>query len=442
METAKELIDCILEKCADGDHLFRGTTQVYSNKEDGINSSLYRWAKDENVMFHENYKPVDIEKEMVKKAQRFFSPNASNIEILTDLRHYDGKVNLIDFSHNLYVALFFACNGHFNKNGELVFFNTANYQPIKKDIDYNNREVKVSIVRPANTQTSQRRTISQSSVFLFTQDGYIQKDHHDIFTWKIEKEFKQGILEFLKQFHNISIDTIYNDIIGFITNEKNYETGAVHFYRGLAKYTSGKYEEAIEDYNKSIEINPQIPVAYNNRGLAKEALGKYKEALDDYNKAIEIDPQYAVAHNNRGNAKQALEKYKEALDDYNKAIEIDPQYGNAYYNRGHAKQALEKYKEALDDYNKAIEIDPQDAVAHNNRGNAKQALEKYKEALDDYNKAIEIDPQNGNAYYNRGITKLKLGNREEGIEDYNKAIELDPALAKKQHPDPHLRIRP
>ena len=391
MKRAKELIDSILEKCADKDYIFRGTTQVFSNEneEDSINSSLYRWAKDKKII-SENYKAVDIEKEIVEEAQRLFSPNTSNIEILTDLRHYGGKVNLIDFSCDLNVALFFACNGDFDKNGELVLFNVTNYKPIKEDIDHNNREVKVSIVRPANTQTSQRRTIYQSSIFLFTQDGYIKKDSCEVFFFKIKKEIKPEILNFLEKFHNVSVDTIYNDMIGFIANEKNYETAGVNFYKGLVKNASGEHKEAIKHYDEAIKINPQFFQAYNNRGNAKSALGKHEEAIEDCDKAIKINPQLFQAYNNRGNAKSESGRHEEAIEDYNKAIEINPQYARAYYNRGNAKSESGRHEEAIEDYNKAIEINPQYATAYNNRGHAKSALGRDEEAKEDFNKAKEL----------------------------------------------------
>ena len=71
----------------------------------------------------------------------------------------------------------------------------------------------------------------------------------------------------------------------------------------------GKIEEAIEDYSKAIEINPQYSVAYNNRGLysliyhlgkAFNLLGRNHLAHEDYSKAIEINPQCDDAYNNRG----------------------------------------------------------------------------------------------------------------------------------------------
>ena len=52
-------------------------------------------------------------------------------------------------------------------------------------------------------------------------------------------------------------------------------------------------------------------------------LGKYDEAIQCYDKAIEIDANYADAWNNKGNALDNLGKYDEAIQCYDSAIEID-----------------------------------------------------------------------------------------------------------------------
>ena len=70
-----------------------------------------------------------------------------------------------------------------------------------------------------------------------------------------------------------------------------------------------RIEEAIRDYSKAIEINPQNANAFYNRGLyyliiiegsALDDLGRKEDAIKDYSKAIEINPQNAYAFNNRG----------------------------------------------------------------------------------------------------------------------------------------------
>ena len=428
MQNAQKLISDILRKCADGNYIFRGTNGIYSDNADGINSSLYRWAKDNDVPFSKHFSPVDMEEEIVEKAKKYFPPNTSNIEILTDLRHYGGNVTLIDFSRSLYGALFFACNGNFENDGELIVLKTNKFNTVK-DIEYSKKEPQIKVIEPANTQTSQRRTISQDSIFVVAPNGYIDKNSCSIF--KIEGKLKQKIIEYLRNFHNIYTDTIYNDLIGFIANEENYTTAEIEFYKGLAKQKEGRNKEAIDHYNKAIELNPRFAGAYNNRGNAKSSLGQNEEAIEDYNKAIEINPRFAEAYNNRGNKKSYLDQEQEAIEDYNKAIEINSQFSEAYFGRGNTKSTLKKRAGAIEDYSKAIELNPEYASAYSNRGVTKSALDQHEEAIEDYNKAIELNPQHARAYLGRGIAKFALGQHEEAIEDYNKLIELDPELARQ-----------
>ena len=384
----KFLIDC-LKTCEGKRYLFRGTTESHEE----INSSLYRWAKDK-VVFHEKYSPFNMEKEILERAKTHFADSASNIEMLTDLQHLQqdhGKTNLIDFSRNLYIALFFACDEeHHKEGGELILLDSANIVK-KSDVIY--AELQSSsdpfLIEPANTQISQKRVTFQNSVFVYPPSGYInKKDWCKIIT--VPTELKQLILEHLRKIHNIHTDTIYNDLIGFVANEKNYETSAVLFHQGLASSNKGEYEEAIQKYNEAVELNPNHAEFYNNRGNVKNKLRQYQEAISDFNKAIELDPNDAKAYHNRGVAKCHLEQYREAVSDFNKAIELDPNDAKTYYNRGRAEYDLEQYQEVIADCDKAIDLEPNYEDAYQLRGVAKQALGRAQEADEDFKMAAKL----------------------------------------------------
>jgi tetratricopeptide (TPR) repeat protein len=111
-------------------------------------------------------------------------------------------------------------------------------------------------------------------------------------------------------------------------------------------------------------------VDYFNEGEQFFAAGKYEEAIVNYNKAIELDPQYAVAYYNRGNAYHKLGQDVEAIVNYNKAIELNPKDAAAYYNRGVAYAIL---SEGAD------------------QANAKELLKKAKADIDH---ALKMEPQN------------------------------------------------
>jgi tetratricopeptide (TPR) repeat protein/S1-C subfamily serine protease len=199
--------------------------------------------------------------------------------------------------------------------------------------------------------------------------------------------------------------------------------------RGTLYDDQQKYELALADYNQAIELNRNNAQAYYNRGNLYYDLQKYDLALSDYNKAIDINPNFANAYNNRGNLYDDLQKYDLALSDYNQALQLNPNDPMAYLNRGLLYYNLQKYELALADYNQAIRINPNYALAYNNRGGLYKDLQKYDLALSDINKAIEINPNFANAYYNRGLLYHNQQKYNLALADYTKAIELNPNYA-------------
>jgi tetratricopeptide (TPR) repeat protein len=227
---------------------------------------------------------------------------------------------------------------------------------------------------------------------------------------------KYGVLSGLKR---------YDEGLAAITQAINLAPRAAWYYnRGILYYNQQKYDLALSDYNKAIEINPNYAEAYYNRGILYKNLQKYDLALSDWNKAIDINPNYAVAYNNRGLVYYNQQKYELALADYNKTIDINPNYAEAYNNRGNLYSDLQKYELALADYNKAIEINPNFAEAYYNRGNLYSDLQKYELALSDYSKAIEINPNYADAYNNRGVLYALTRDFPKALADAEKASEL------------------
>ena len=80
--------------------------------------------------------------------------------------------------------------------------------------------------------------------------------------------------------------------------------------KGIDFARSGEYEKAIEDYNKAIELDPNLAGVYYNRGNAYFYLKQYEKAIEDFDKAIELNPNNAYAYNNRGLAREKLKEQK------------------------------------------------------------------------------------------------------------------------------------
>ena len=88
------------------------------------------------------------------------------------------------------------------------------------------------------------------------------------------------------------------------------DTAEWHADQAYELAEQGCYDEAIEEYTKAIELNPNYVEAYNNRACAYKKKGQYDLAIDECNKAIDLDPNLAGAYVNRAYAYNEKRQYE------------------------------------------------------------------------------------------------------------------------------------
>jgi tetratricopeptide (TPR) repeat protein len=108
------------------------------------------------------------------------------------------------------------------------------------------------------------------------------------------------------------------------------DTAEEYFHRGLADSKQHNFGQAIIDFTKSIEINPNYANAYVNRGNAYDYQGNFSQAILDYTKASEINPKDADIYYNRALAYFDQKNFAKAWEDVHKAkslgAKIDPRF--------------------------------------------------------------------------------------------------------------------
>ena len=413
----QDIIREIEQKSEGGGYIYRGERKHHPK----VSSKLYHDFDIENEYF-------DIErvqKEMLDAAKKHTgdlpqdfrlevtaSPNvaaelieeAIDFEILTEIQHYGGKTNLIDFTTDYFIAFFFACDGRYDEDGRVILQKTD--------------EIRNLIAHPRNPR---HRVIVQKSVFIRPSRGFIEPREEQIVI--IPASLKQPLLQHLRDYHGISTEVIYNDLHGFIRNQDIHGDAYTHFYRGFAcgnradKATRSEekkreYEEAITHYTKGIELKPDFLEAYNNRGNAYRKKGDFDDAIKDFDKAIQLKPDYAMAYNNRGLAYNSRGDFDRAIEDCSTAIQLKPDLVEAHNNRGIFYHKKGDFDRAIENYNKAIQLDPNYAIAYNNRGFAYNSRGDFDHAIENYNKAIQLDPNYTTAHQNLTEALLNLQNRK------------------------------
>ena len=326
--TIDDIMNEIKQKSTDGDYIYRGERKEHSK----ISSSLYReYIK---IRKHINIKNVEgfdlriVEKGMLKIAkkhiggppkrvlddsadgrsamtrsraeitiaaalQRVIAKNEEDeeIEILTELQHYGGKTNLIDFTTDFLIAIFFACAGEPKEDGQVIVLQHT-------------QDIKNMVIRPQNPQ---RRVIAQKSVFLHPPEGFIDVSESQIVI--IPATLKEQFLKYLRKHHGIFTETIYNDIHGFIRNQNIQRNAYIQFYLGLTLQNRGYHAEPGEEKQQA-----------------------YRNAISYYDRAIELDPEEDAAYNNRGECWLHLEDWDKAREDLTIAQDMGSDIVDAFRN--------------------------------------------------------------------------------------------------------------
>lgn len=149
--------------------------------------------------------------------------------------------------------------------------------------------------------------------------------------------------------------------------------------KGIEEIHQGKFEDAIENITKSIELKNDWEISYFYRAVANQALEKWDDAMLDYTKALQINDKMTDAYYNK--AKITLSRkdianpdIKKAISDLEKALELDDKFVGALFAMAAAYKKLGDYHKSLEYLEKLLEIEPQ---AVNARALKKLILQKY-----------------------------------------------------------------
>jgi tetratricopeptide (TPR) repeat protein len=200
-----------------------------------------------------------------------------------------------------------------------------------------------------------------------------------------------------------------------------------HLSTGDRYYNSKRYDSALIQYTKAIDLDGTNYRAYNARGLTKIGLAEYYDAIADFSKAATLDPTQSNALNNRGLAKFYLGDKNAAIKDYSEALTLAPESVVTLKNRGHAYLQNTNYEAALADFSLAIKLKPDDGEAHFKYGVTQAQVEHYEDALLSYNQAIFYNFKTAELYNYKGVSEYKMEYYDSASVDFKTATLKDPS---------------
>lgn len=112
-----------------------------------------------------------------------------------------------------------------------------------------------------------------------------------------------------------------------------------------------RFEDAVRDYDAALAIRVnEVATLWNRRSNALLDLDRPEEALEGYNRALELLPSNASLLFNRGNVLQKLARMEEAVADYDRALEFRPDLAEARMERSHCRLAMGDFERGFREY--------------------------------------------------------------------------------------------
>src|SRR3990172_2689852 len=198
------------------------------------------------------------------------------------------------------------------------------------------------------------------------------------------------------------------------------------FNQGLENLKEGKLDDALGNFEKTLEINPKSVQALINISVIYISQGNFDKANEILLKAININPNYPETYLNLGVVYREIGKTEKAISIYKRVLKIKPDYAEVLGNLGACYRDEGNLEKALFYFKKAVKLNSTIADFLYNIGNIYGELGKNNLSLKYYHKAIDINPNFFNAYYNLGVNYQDSGKLDKAAEMYMNVLKINP----------------
>jgi serine/threonine protein kinase/tetratricopeptide (TPR) repeat protein len=197
-----------------------------------------------------------------------------------------------------------------------------------------------------------------------------------------------------------------------------------HTCLGNVFLSTGHYEEAVREFQRSLDLDHNSDETLSSLASAYQKLGNTPAAENAYRKAISLRPNYWGVYSKFGRFYFAQARYAEAGEMFKKTIQLAPMNYGGYSNLGAIDLLLGQYQEALVALQQSIALRPT-FQAYGNLGAAYFYMRRYPESATNLEEALRIDPKDWLNWGNLGDTLFQIQTRRgEARSAYQKAIDL------------------
>lgn len=201
---------------------------------------------------------------------------------------------------------------------------------------------------------------------------------------------------------------------------------AKQFYKtGLTFVEAGNHQDAIDQFSRALEIDPEYTDAYRQRAACFEISGNLQQAADDLKRALVFEQKDAELYYEAARVNFLLQQFQPSLELATRCTGLDKKHESAFRLMARAQMGLEDYSNALVSINKALALKDN---AENNfyHGQVSERMKNYNQAEADYTRTLSKDENFSQAYLALASLRLQLGKTEGAMESCNALLAKNP----------------
>jgi eukaryotic-like serine/threonine-protein kinase len=197
----------------------------------------------------------------------------------------------------------------------------------------------------------------------------------------------------------------------------------VHRIAGLMKYDAGRYEQAIEEYLRAIELDPTNGDAYRRIGEAYQHNNQPEKALAAFHRAIEADPKQYRNHRDLGTFYYDRGDYEEAVKHFGKAVELAQDEPFIRFSLAAAHINLGQFGPAEHEPRLSLRL-RETPVALHALGFVLMYQGQDREAVTNITHALNLAPETYLWWMNLGTAYRRLHLKSESARAYRRGLDL------------------
>lgn len=217
----------------------------------------------------------------------------------------------------------------------------------------------------------------------------------------------------------------------------------VQFGFGIIALRLSLQQDAIEAFEKTLQLRKNDPLALYNLGRAFMRLSQFEDARQQFAEYVKLRPDDPSGYCALGMTLAALERTQEARMQFDHSIQLAPTQTESYYRLALLELESREFETASGHLRKVLDREPANAPALTALGKIAFEQKEYVEAIGLLNEAIAKDGTMREAHYYLGLAFARTGNKQESEEELEIATRLEHEEAEHRrteyrivHPDP------